>query len=267
MINSYKLIAKCIDKTGLFYFRTPRRIHKKIVSRLSNNPIIHEGLKVFTNPNDDDNFIIKGFGQHKDIQKIINSKVKQGDITVDIGANVGRVSLLLSRKVKYEGVVFAFEPEKENYSIMLRNIKENNITNIIPIRMAVSNSSGVTYLDKGKSTTHKITEKKTETKINTVSMDDYFKDQKIDFVKIDAEGAEPKIIWGMKNIIEQNPQLKIVIEYNHRIMDGNVGYLRELEEYGFKLYDMMKEKFTSPAEIVSTYYDEPHLTNIYCDRA
>ncbi len=267
MINSYRLIAKCIDKTGIFYFRTPRRIHKKIVSKISNSPIIYQGMKIFTNPNDDDNFILRNFEAHRDIQKIIDLHLKKGDIAVDVGANVGRVSMLLSRKVKYEGTVFAFEPEQNNFDIMIRNIKENNITNIIPIRVAVSDISGLSYLNMGKSTTHQITNEITQYKIQTVSMDDYFKDQRIDFVKIDAEGAEPKIIWGMKKTIEQNPQLKIVIEYNHRIMKGNVGYLRALEEYGFKLYDMMKEKFTSPAEIVSTYYDEPHLTNIYCSRA
>lgn len=266
MINSYKIIAKCIDRAGIFYFRTPRRIHKKIVSKLTEKPIIHNGMKVFTNSNDDDNFIIKGFGQHRDIEKIISSKVKEGDVTVDIGANVGRVSMLLSRKVKHNGMVFAFEPEKENFDIIIKNIKANNITNIIPIRMAVSDKLGVTYLNKGKSTTHNITDDITDTKIQTASMDDYFKEQRIDFIKIDAEGAEPKIIQGMKETITQNPDLKIVIEYNHRIMKGNVGYLRELEKYGFKLYDMMKEKYTSPDKIISDYNAEPHLTNIYCAR-
>ncbi len=266
MINKYKLIAKCIDRTGLFYFRTPRRIHKKIVSKMS-GPIIHQGMKVFTNPNDDDNFVIKGFDAHKDIQKIIDIHLKSGDVAVDIGANVGRVSMLLSRQVKYEGTVFAFEPEKENFDIIIKNIKANSITNIIPVRCAVSDVSGFTYLNMGKSTTHQMTDEITDEKIQTISMDDYFKGQRIDFVKIDAEGAEPKIIQGMKEVITNNPDLKIVIEYNHRIMKGNVSYLKELENYGFKLYDMMKEKYTSPDKIISEYNAEPHLTNIYCYRA
>ena len=63
--------------------------------------------------------------------KILNNE----DIFIDIGSNIGYYSLLCSKICKK---VHSFEPLTENFDILKKNIKINNIKNIIPSKLAIS---------------------------------------------------------------------------------------------------------------------------------
>jgi FkbM family methyltransferase len=223
IFSLYRKTAKILWKTRIFYFRTPRRIHKFIIKKFVSDYLEVDGFKIYTGENDDDNFTIYGFEQHKDLILLIKKYVKKGDRVLDIGANVGKVSLLLARQVGETGKVFSFEPEENNFNLLKKNMEINNFKNIIPLRYAVTDKTEKTLLKiSGTCTTHQVctdTDVPTQ-EIESISIDDYFKDQKIDFMKIDAEGSEPKIIQGMKTTVKNNPQLKFVIEYNARILDS-----------------------------------------------
>ena len=68
----------------------------------------------------------------------IKINVKRGDIALDLGANIGYHTLILSKLVGKTGKVFAFEPAPENAALIRENIKINNIKNVVVIEMAVS---------------------------------------------------------------------------------------------------------------------------------
>lgn len=270
LVSIYRIIVKILYHSKVFYFRTPRRIHKAILRNFTkNNYFESDGFKIFTDKNDDDDFFIYGFKKHNDIKEIIEKYVKENDVVIDIGANVGKVSLLLSRKAKQ---VFAFEPEETNYNTILRNIKLNNIKNIQVIKKAVTDSTKKTYLEiSNASTCHQISTKPTTNtkEIESISLDDYFGNQKIDFIKIDAEGSEPEILRGMANMIKQNPQLIIVIEYNRIILRQKktdpIQYVLNLKDMGFTIYDMMRNEPTNEIKLLKDYnFKEPHLTNLLC---
>src|SRR5262249_14626196 len=55
--------------------------------------------------------------------KLIRQLVKRGMIAVDVGANIGYYTLLLSDLVGPEGKVFAFEPDPGNHALLVKNIK------------------------------------------------------------------------------------------------------------------------------------------------
>lgn len=268
----YRIIAKLIYKLGLFYFRTPRRIHKAILRTFSDkNYVLEDGFKVFTDKNDDDDFFIYGFKKHNDIKKVIEQYVKKGDVTIDIGANVGKISLLLSKQVGDNGKVFSFEPEQTNYNTIQKNIEINNIKNIQVIQKAVTDKTEQTFIEiSHASTGHQIISKPNEKtkQIESISLDDYFINQKIDFVKIDAEGSESKILKGMINLINSNPEIKIAIEYNTNILKQTnkdpIEYVLDLKAFGFQIFDMMREEMTDEFMLLENYKKEPHLTNLLC---
>jgi hypothetical protein len=66
----------------------------------------------------------------------INNLNLVGSIIIDIGAQTGSFSIFSSKGAKR---VFSYEPIKNNFSILLDNIKVNNIQNISPFNLAVSN--------------------------------------------------------------------------------------------------------------------------------
>src|SRR5580693_5946929 len=73
-----------------------------------------------------------------EVVRSIQSHVKRGMRVLDIGAQSGFYSLLLSRLIGPEGLVFAFEPLPANYRILEENVSLNHISNVVVIREAVS---------------------------------------------------------------------------------------------------------------------------------
>jgi FkbM family methyltransferase len=73
------------------------------------------------------------------------SFVKKGDVVLDIGASMGVTSIYFSEFAGVEGRVFAFEPV--TYSVIERNVKENNIKNIEVVDKGVSSQTGETEIE------------------------------------------------------------------------------------------------------------------------
>jgi hypothetical protein len=78
IFSLYRKIVKILWKTRVFYFRTPRRIHKAIIRYFVSDYIEVDGFKIYTGENDDDNFTIYGFEQHKDLIMLIKKYVRGG---------------------------------------------------------------------------------------------------------------------------------------------------------------------------------------------
>jgi hypothetical protein len=77
--------------------------------------------------------------------------------------------------------------------------------------------------------------------VDAISLDQYFsnKDIQIDFIKMDAEGSEPRIFEGMKNLIINNPNLTIICELNPPLISAASvdpqKFLEKIRSYGFIL--------------------------------
>jgi FkbM family methyltransferase len=120
---------------------------------------------------------------------------------IDVGANIGMYSLLAAHLVGDGGRVFSFEPTRESFNSLLKNIKLNDLTNITPVMSAVSDSEGrVNFLNNKRSkeqnrlATAEVKEEKNEVEeVQAVRLDNFLKFNNIDgvdFLKIDVEGAE-----------------------------------------------------------------------------
>ena len=63
---------------------------------------------------------------------------KEGDIVVDVGAHIGRYTIISSKRIGQSGKVIAIEPHPSNFEMLNRNIKLNGLTNVIPLNYAVN---------------------------------------------------------------------------------------------------------------------------------
>lgn len=78
------------------------------------------------------------------IHKTYNPKgfeIKNKEVIVDIGAHIGFFSIYAAKNAK-NGKVFSFEPSKENYILLDKNVKLNNLSNIKLFNSAVSGKDG-----------------------------------------------------------------------------------------------------------------------------
>lgn len=177
-------------------------------------------------------------------RKALESVLKPGMLFVDVGANIGYFSLIAARLVGETGRVWAFEPEEENFSLLRRNIAANGCKNITPTQKAVAQKSGtqMLYKDSDNLCAHSLLPKEgwEPVVVGTVSLDEFFKNTPhISVIKIDVEGAEMSVLAGMKDILEKNPQLMLIIEFYpnalRRAGTDPLEMLRTLYESGFRL--------------------------------
>lgn len=152
--------------------------------------------------------------------EVFKTVIKEGDIVVDLGANLGYFTLLAAKLVGSKGKVYAFEPEPINYSLLLKNIELNGYDNVVAEHKAVSNESGKVkfFLDKthiGAHTIYQTSENGEFIEVESVALDDYFKDKKhpINVIKMDIEGAEMAALSRMDRIIRENQNLKMFVEF------------------------------------------------------
>jgi len=248
------------------------------MSFLKSKSVIIEGHKIYLDSMDSLRLSInKNYEPSK--VAIVKREIKKGDVVVDIGANIGYYTLIFARLVGNNGHVYAFEPEPENFSILKKNIEVNGYKNVTLVNKAVSNKNCKIkfYLcddNKAMHTTNKSSYAKFSHTINVdcIKLDDYFKDHKISFMKIDVEGLEYNVVKGMDHILKRNKSIKIMSEFAPiLIKDTGIKpqeFLDLLIENDFLLFDLdEKSKLTSTKELLNKYKPKNgKITNILCIR-
>ena len=168
-----------------------------------------------------------GFWERTETEWFLRS-LRPGDVVVDVGANIGYYTLLAAQKVGESGKVFAFEPDPSNFSLLQDNVKLNGFSNVVLERKAVSDAPGVLRLYTSESNTgdHRIFnpegEERSFEEVPAVTLDGYFegREESVDFVKIDTQGAEGKILAGMPRLVGRSPDLVIAVEFSPEHLAG-----------------------------------------------
>lgn len=178
--------------------------------------------------------------------------LKEGDVAVDVGANLGYFSLLMSRLVGDNGRVFSFEPVKENLDGLLRNVNLNKITNmnIIPkplwrvhgevtFHVNMDDPSGSCLWDPGLwFENQKSRDTPRPMVVNAVTLDGTLPDG-VKLLKMDTEGADQMILEGGANMLSQHPPY-ILVELNPfglRQYGQDAETFREfMRGYGYSLF-------------------------------
>jgi FkbM family methyltransferase len=168
-------------------------------------------------------------------------------IFIDIGANIGKYTVMQARKLG-AGKVIAIEPEPRAFEILKKNIGLNNLKNVIPLKIACSDSNGTADFwlgAKGYGTAHSLTEiRNTSRKIsvNTETLDNIMKKlkiEKVDLIKVDVEGAEPRVFRGAKNVLQGHPKIIFEALNNKKLEECK----RELLKYNYKINRLSERDF------------------------
>ena len=209
------------------------------------------------------------------------SLVKRGMVVVDIGAHIGYYTLLAADLVGEEGKVFAFEPNPDSYTLLVKNIEINGYNNIFPVQKAISNKTGSAKLflgphyNRGDSRLYDSHDGRESIEVDVTTLDSYFgKDCQVDLIKMDIQGAEAGALQGMANVIEKNDNLKLITEYwpagLQRFGSSPMDFLDKLMEHGFKLYHVDERgqricPISAITSVTRTANDE-EFTNLFCEK-
>jgi FkbM family methyltransferase len=170
--------------------------------------------------------------------------VKPGMVAADIGANFGYYTLLLADLVGERGQVHAIEPNPEIASLLRRTVALNGFaprTTIAEAAAGVSDGSELTlFVPHGEPKNATVVAASTDMtdggslhRVKCRSMDALLADcDRVDFLKIDAEGAEQDIIAGMERVLDRF-RPAVVLEFNARRYAEPAGFLARLTDiYG-----------------------------------
>lgn len=232
-------------------------------------PITHKECKADTTtffdskirialPAGTDLYLIGGKSHDSEIRlaRFITSFLESGECFVDVGAHFGYFSLLASKIVANKGRVLSFEAASRNFELLKENCR--GLANIELFNNAVSDSREMlTFYEfpalyseyntvdvsqfKQESWFKKY--KPTQTQVQSLTLDEVLEEKKIvpAVVKIDVEGAEFKVINGMKKTLSENPVV-VVMEYLHpsRHNTAHQKAAELLKNLGFEQYIIIR---------------------------
>lgn len=137
--------------------------------------------------------------------------IEPEDTVVDIGANVGEFTIMASQ---YAKKIFAFEPDPNCFYCLKKNTE--NIDNIEIFKYGASKYNGKAsfYLSSEDADSSLIKPKMyiNEIEINTIRLDSWMKTKgisKIDFLKVEGEGAELEVLEGLGNKVESIQKVSV----------------------------------------------------------
>ncbi len=162
------------------------------------------------------------------------------DTVVDIGGHIGSFTLYAATRTKE--TVLAFEPFPESFSLLQENVRRNRLKNVILEQKAVFSRTGKMDLhlyDGPHSGSNSLFHRNTGRKmrIQTITLDDAFRKHriaKVDFMKIDCEGAEYDILFSLPKATLRKIR-RISMEYHDAINEHNHAELmRFFAENGYR---------------------------------
>lgn len=194
---------------------------------------------------------------YTDIMSHIDS-LKEGDVFVDIGANIGYFSFYAAKKVGTHGKVYAFEPSDREYERLIKGIRKNKLTNIYPYNIALTDHIGTVEFDiepfhtgLNAMSVSDNDKKSKETVIKPCdTLDHVMNYAEIALVKLDVEGAEYLVLKGAESLLTSHKIKKLIVEVTP-------GYLNKFGSSKEELFGMMKSTgYTPTYNSEASQYDE-----------
>ena len=210
---------------------------------------------------------------------VVDKCLREEDIFIDVGANIGLMSIFSSGVIGSKGKVYSFEPVLETFTILKKNIEINKIRNINAFNIGISDSKGKSfiytnpYAGKGSSSFIKPPDQSEskEYEIIIETLDEFLISHhltNIRMVKIDVEGWELHVLRGAESLIRGSQAPIICIECSKLTGSNNdpgdiYSYIIELNNY--MIYKLEKGKGIPSKLIKITDASElPYHDNLFC---
>lgn len=197
---------------------------------------------------------------NRDVLVVIRNLLEHGMTVIDVGANIGEVSLVAAKMVGPSGHVYAFEPLPEVADKLSENIKLNNFAQICIQKIGLSDEAGDKEIYRASSAFYDSSmndglatlypsENRGEKAgvISLVTLDDFCEQadiKQLNLIKIDIEGAElPALRGGMETLRRFMPYIIVEVQQEAANQAGynDVDILAFLQPMGYR-FDVIGRK-------------------------
>lgn len=240
------------------------------------------GFDIFVDPNDKGlEKSIYYFGEYEaGIVSAFKKILHEGDTFLDIGANIGFLSLVAACIVDKSGLVYAVEPHPFTYKILEKNICLNGFKNIFSMNIALGKeiSEEKIYnrinISRGSASLIRPMNVSEElgVPVRVSSIDILIEKGQIqlpNLIKIDVEGFELEVLKGAKILLNSSHAPVLCIEFSnlHPTYGGDVrdiyNFIKSANDYSF-----FKLKYGKgvPSKLVKIFNenDLPFHDNVFC---
>ena len=197
-----------------------------------------------------DTFLLQGvFGEPAETA-VVHELVQPEMVAIDVGANRGWYTLLFSKLVGPQGQVYALEPEPAMFRILNQNVAINGFAgNVSTFPLAASDicDKAMMQVNSAEPEISRLVPKRgafssADVSVDAVTLDRFAESHKlgrIDFIKVDVEGAEAKVLAGARGILERCQPLLLVeaLDRNLRRYGNSASQLSDaLRNHGYRCF-------------------------------
>jgi FkbM family methyltransferase len=192
----------------------------------------------------------------------LKSLIKPNSICWDIGANIGFYTCFFAKNISTDGHVYAFEPAKETYNYLCRQIENNNFHGKVTayqLGIGAQQNDVNLYYDnansaEGTASIIKGGAKQCHETIKINSIDNLLKGgtiQPADLIKIDVEGYQTDVLIGGEDFFRKSAPIVLI-----ELKEDNKESMRKAEEiirgYGFEIFEINKRSLTLCSDITKS---------------
>lgn len=204
------------------------------------------GSKLICDPDDPVDMAMLFGTYERSTTRLLMRELRPGMVFLDIGAHIGYYTCLAAKLVGPRGRVVAFEPHSRNVALLRNNVTVNGYDQVTVVNKAVWDREERKLLYENEAWgSHSLYQYASAftgaaLEVETVSLDHFTSSQgldRVDVVKIDAEGSEVPVLRGMRNLLSKSSSAKIIIEYYPEAQEASgiswEAFLRYLRSSGF----------------------------------
>lgn len=180
----------------------------------------------------------------------LDEHLRDGDVFLDVGANIG-LYVLYAAKRRPGCLVYAMEPESQNFARLCRNIALNGLSNVIPCNFALSDREGlallhVSSLEPGSAlhgldsrSPYRTVEADSPLRQGTVTLTldrlvTHYGLPQPSLIKIDVDGAEAQVLEGARDTLTSVALRTVLVEVLLTERAGDTWADRKLGSYGLE---------------------------------
>jgi len=231
-----------------------RQLTNWTIRQLLPKQIEIHGATIVLNPTDP---VVSGalhFGVYEKAEtRFFQSACRDGMTFLDVGANLGYYTALAARAVGPNGRVLAVEPDPDSFGYLEQTIAANAVGNVQAFPVAASDAPATLPLyistdNRGDNRLYASGEDRPQVEVAARPLDALLRENKIDkvdLIKIDVQGYEPRVIAGLRETITASPNLTLLTEFwpqgiDEAGEDANE-FLQTLRELGLTLHELQPD--------------------------
>lgn len=225
----------------------------------------HRDHKIFVSTRDfglTPHIILRGIWERW-IEDAVVKMTPRGGIVAEVGCNMGYHTLAMAQKIGPKGRLIGFEANPEMHKLLHATITLNGFSSRCDLRNLAATEHEDTYrfqfdsnwVGGGNIIHGEPAPGNTVIDVPGVPLDAQLGDiPALDLLRMDAEGFEPFVIRGARNIIERSPDIVIIMEWSTGMMAPRTDlgvFVAEMRDMGFKSWQITRKATLAPMDMDS----------------